>query len=129
MEQTVKPYQLKALKSTDLFLILNLVKKVGLDKFTDIFSENIEKFKNVQSEEDYAKIGYAVVGVVQVILERLTMCEHEIYALLASGSNLTVEQIKELGMVDFIDMVTDFFKQKEFGELFTRAVSLLPMAK
>lgn len=126
MAEQTKPYEFRKLKADDLFLILNFVKKIGLGKITEVLQGNIDKFT---SDTDETEVGIAVIDIAQVVIESLSDCKAEIYALLEATSNLSIEQIKDLDITTFIAMVKDFVTQKEFTDLFTQAVQLFNTAK
>lgn len=137
MTEVVKPYVFRKLKATDLFLVLNLVKKINLKNLSDAYESGIDEIidtvkgdkDNETKEQDYAKVGMAMFNVAQVIIERLSDCENEIFALLEATSNLSMQEVKDLDINTFIDMVYDFVKLDGLTELFTRAVSLFNTAK
>ena len=124
-----KPYELRKLKSTDLFLLLNLVKKIGIATFADAVVD--DGFKQIftgtedKTEEDYANVGKTVFNIIQLIIERLTDCQNEIYDLLEAVSNLNRQQLEDLDMDVFMEMVVELVGKDEFRQLFTRVVSLL----
>lgn len=134
-----KVYEFRTLKASDLFLVLNLVKKIGLDSLSKAYENGLDTIVEVQektkkkiiapNEKDYSKVGMAMFNVFQVIIERLSECENEIYILLEATSNLTMQEIKDLDISTFIEMIKEFVTKKEFAELFTQAVSLFSTAK
>lgn len=134
-----KVYEFRTLKASDLFLVLNLVKKIGLDSLSKAYENGIDTIIEVQEKtkkktiapnnKDYSKVGMAMFNVFQVIIERLSECENEIYILLEVTSNLTMQEIKDLDINTFIEMIKEFVSKKEFAELFTQAVSLFSTAK
>ena len=129
MAESKKPYELRKLKSTDLFLMLNLVKKIGIATFADAVVD--DGFKQIftgsegKTEEDYANVGKTVFNIIQLIIERLTDCQNEIYDLLEAVSNLNRQQLEDLDMDVFMEMVVELVEKDEFKQLFTRVVSLL----
>lgn len=122
-------YEFRKLKSTDLFLMIKLIKKIGLDNLTDAI--NADALKTLmtgtegKTEADYYEVGKTVIDMVQVIIERLEYCEKEIYDLLEATSNLSRQELEDLDVDVFIEMITAFVKKEEFRQLFTRAASLL----
>ena len=129
-----KPYEFRQLKADDLFLVLNLVKKIDLKSLSQAYQNGIDKFfdfkgENKVDDKEYAEVGMAMFNVAQIIIERITECKDEIYALLVATSNLSLEQIKNLDITTFITMIKDFVTQKEFTELFTQAIQLFKTEK
>lgn len=123
-----KPYTFRKLKSTELFLMLNLVKKIGITTFSELFTN-----KDIQSmfkggdktNDEYEAIGKAVLSIAQLIIERLGDCEKEINALLVSCSDLSLEQIKDLDIDVYFGMIVDFIRKDDFMGFFKRAMELL----
>ena len=79
-----KVYEFRKLKATDLFLVLKLVKKIGLNALTEAYYNGLDKVAEANKQEntndtDYAEIGIAMLGVAQIIVERIIDCENEIY--------------------------------------------------
>lgn len=127
-----KPYEFRKLKADDLFLVLNLVKKIDLKSLSNAYQDGLDKFVDIQGktdEKEYAQVGMAMFNVAQIIIERITECKNEIYDLLVATSNLSLEQIKDLDIATFIMMIKDFVTQKEFTDLFTQAIQLFNTAK
>lgn len=119
-----KKYELRTLKSTDLFAVIKLVKKIGLDNVSKAFeSENIAQLLANNGNE--AQVGMAVVlDIAQVVIDRLNDCEKEIYDLLAQVSNLSVKEVKELDMDEFVEMLIELIQKDDFKNTFTKVVSL-----
>lgn len=144
-----KPYEFRLLSSTDLFLMIKIVKKIGVKEFKACFIENDLKslFQNafvsviqgakatIEGTEDgntttedtndvSAFIGLGL-DIADVILGNLPACEQDIYRLLAQTSNLSVEEIKAPGNAAmFLEMLVDFFKKEEFKDFFKVASTL-----
>jgi len=121
-ENVVEPkYILHDPKSPDIFIMLSILKSIGINKFASCLKnegvqslvKDITKKKKVNSEDITTIAGVGVLTeVVQVILEGLPLCEDKVYKLLSNTSNLTIEEIKELDAVTFLDMVVEFFTTK-----------------
>lgn len=128
MEAT-KPYEFRKLKSTDLFLMMKIIKKIGIDNVSDVIADkniqNIFTGKQGKTEDDFYNIGKAMFGVAQLIIERLSDCENEIYEMLGATSNLTVKQIKDIDPNTFIDMIYDFVNKDDFMGFFKHVMALL----
>lgn len=124
---TVK-YEFRKLASPDMFLMFKILGKIGVNEFADTFGkENIQKLLGggAGAVNFVQSVGIAVAfEMVNVILNNLPKCEHEIYQLLSNTSNLSVDEVKDLDMVTFTEMVIDFIKKPEFKD-FTRVASKL----
>ncbi|MDL2224680.1 hypothetical protein LJC20_00505 [Eubacteriales bacterium OttesenSCG-928-M02] len=123
-----KAYQFRALGATDIFPMLKIIKAIGLNRFAACFESDAVQQKLAQgdlTEVDAGTIGMAVMlEVGQVIIEGLDTCEEEVFKLLSTTSNLSLEQVKSLDLVTFAVMVIDFVRQEQFKDFF-KAVSKL----
>ena len=132
-QETVKPYEFRKLSSDDLFLMLTIIKKIGLKEFkkcveTDQLKEHIKAYQAAEPGEGKEKallaLGVAVgLDAVDLILGNLPKCKSEIYQLLAQVSGMPEDDIKA-DMILFTEMVIDFFKKAEFPA-FIKVVSRL----
>lgn len=119
-----KPYIFRKFTSTDVFPMFKILGKIGINEFTKCFEKDgvkelIASFTEGNNENVSSVVGMSVVlEAVNVIFGNLPKCENDIYNLLANTSNLTVEQIKELDMAVFFEMVVDFIKKEDFKDFF-----------
>lgn len=131
-----RPYEFRALSSTDIFLMVRILNKIGFKQLKGCLSgDNISGLIQAAASGDesngqesaLAAVGVGVaLDVAGVILENLPNCEVEIYQLLANTSNMTVEQIKAPGnAVMFFEMIVDFIRKEEFGDFIKVASKLL----
>jgi len=126
-----KVYTFRTLQATDVFLMFKILGKIGINEFAECFGkESVQKmFSTLTGEKAVANftqtMGIAItLEVVNVILGNLPKCEQEIFQMLSSTSNLSVEQVKELDFPTFTAMVIDFVKKDEFKD-FIKVVSAL----
>lgn len=124
-----KVYEFRRLVATDVFLMTRILSKIGLNKFSGCFkSEEVQKLiNNTKEDEDRTlTVGAGIfLEVLQVVMESLDKCEADIYNLLATTSNLTVDEVKALDCVIFFEMLQDFIKKEEFLDFFKAASRLL----
>lgn len=124
IEQEVEqPYTLRALAAKDVFPMVKIISKIGINEFTKAFeSDEIKQLITaVTSEEDAGDndkltvVGISVaLDVANTVLIHLGSCEQEIYAFLAGVSGMTKQEIEELPMNTFFEMIVDVFKKAEF---------------
>jgi hypothetical protein len=128
-----KPYEFRKLSSTDIFLMLTIISKIGVNEFMAClegasFKKLVKAFTAKEEAADDLYIMGAVAGVLEianVIFGNIHKCEKEIYRLLAQTSNLSIKEITAEGnAVMFFEMVIDFLKKDEFPD-FIKAVSRL----
>ena len=122
MEQTVK-YTFRTLDATDIFPVIRIVRKIGLNKFKAVFDNpEMQAMINEEKEEMSTEGGIALMlELAQIVLDGVGDCENDIFELLARTSNKTADEIKRFDVVTFTQMIMDFFKKEELKD-FLRAV-------
>ena len=123
-----KVYTFRKLNAGDMPLMLSILKKININKFASCFqSEAVQAIisKNKDKENlDILAGGTIFWEVAQVIVSGLDECTDEIFKMLSNTSNLSVDEVKALGLDVFTEMVIDFIKKEEFKGFF-KAVSAL----
>ena len=125
-----KPYEFRKLCSDDIFLMLQVIKKIGIKEFKSCFEDEavgktisklFNKGENDGKENDaaiYAVAGVVLMPALDIIIGALPKCKDELYNLLGEVSNLKADEIRKLDAVVFVEMVIDFFKKPEFPDFF-----------
>lgn len=127
VEETVekKPYEFRKLNATDLFAMMKLVKKIGINSFSQILTNKalplLSGERKAESEQDYIDTGALLFDIGQLLIEKIDDCENEIFNILERTSNLSLEELHHLDMDVFVTMIFDFVKKEEFIT-FSRAV-------
>ena len=125
---SVKPYTFRPLSAQDIFPMTSIIKKIGLREFKTLLEgdglENIlSTFKGERDDKSVEAVGLALAfEIVDIIFGNLSKCEADIFLLLSQTSNLSVEDVRNLGLADFAEMILDFVKKDEFKD-FIRVVS------
>ena len=131
LEVVEKPYKFKEKFTTeDIFAMVAVLSKIGVNKLKDCFTnKEVQGIITKMQTDDISKDDLTVLGggvffveVMQVVFEGLPRCKDDMYKLLASSSNLSVDQIKNLDGVVFLEMIEDFIKREGFAN-FMKAVS------
>ena len=123
-----KPYTFRKLCAKDVFPMTNIIKKIGIKEFKNSFegekmNDIMAAFSGKRDDKSVEALGLSIaLELADVILGNLADCEHDIFQLLSQTSNLTYEEVSELGLADFTEMVIDFFKKEEFKD-FIKVVS------
>lgn len=122
--QEAKPYTLRDLCAKDIFLMTKIIRKIGLKDIGECFDpEEIKAIMGSLSENGEEKsvdeiaetVGISVVlKIVDVVLENLSAAEQEIFGFLAGIADMTVDDVANLPMDVFFEMLIDIFKKKEF---------------
>ena len=129
VEQEIKPlYTFRKLCAKDVFPMTNIIKKIGIKEFKSVFEgdklkEIMSAFSGDASEISIESVGFAVaLEMADVLFGNLSKCEHDIFQLLSQTSDLSYEEVGNLGLAEFAEMVIDFFKKEEFKD-FIKVVS------
>lgn len=123
-ETIEKPYNLARLKSSDLFLMLKIIRKINLQEIKECFSDPmilaaIKKSRETGEEIDFSSLGVSVVvEIADVIVSNMPSAEMEIYSLLSRLSGIKTEDLKEMDAVIFFEMVVDVIKKPEFKDFY-----------
>ena len=133
-EQQPKKWEFRRLKGKDIFLMLPVLKKIGINNVKKCFSGDIvkgivatNKGKDYDKQVEAATLG-AMLEFGQVLIEGLDNCENEIFNLLEKTSNLSRGEIEDLSMVELPQMIIDFVKKDEFKDFLKVAQSYIKQA-
>lgn len=119
-----KKYKLRKLVGKDIFKISKLLHKIGLDRLQKIFGNDKlntainEVFTGNISNMSY--IGSVVSSFACVVVESLSDIEEELPELLESVSNLSREEIDNLPIEDWAQMIKDLITKEQFAVFFKR---------
>lgn len=130
VQEEIKPYTLRPLKSKDLFPMMKIISCIKINKFSDCFSSDatkrlIEKSKQNQNitMEDVEEIGMGVaLEIGDVILANLPNAEKYIYQLLSNLSGMTVKELEDMNPGMFLTMIMDVVRQSGFADFFKVAL-------
>lgn len=135
MEEIKNKFELRKLKSSDLFKIVNIISKIGLKKIKDcIFEENnsktIKDLKKSINEENKDKIAneigsHIMISVGIIILENLENIEKDLYVFAGSICGKEPEEIEELNPNDFLELLISISKMDDFKDFFSQALKLV----
>lgn len=119
-------YNFRQLNSTDIFPVCTILSKIGIREFKDCFDgSNVAAFFKDGKLDDNGKmaLGASVTfDVIGVVLGNMEKCKNEIFRFLASVSDKTEKQLREMSPADFLNMLVDFSKKKELAD-FIKVVS------
>lgn len=136
VENIEKTYELRDLQADDLFIMMNIVNKIGIKEFKACFESeevkaavlNMAKTKEddeTDESADVVSIGISVaLDIATILLANIGKCKNDIYALLAQLSGLTAGDIAKLPVKTFTGMAIDLVKKEEFADFFQDAVKL-----
>lgn len=121
-----KAYTLRMLKADDLFSVLRIINKIGLNELKKCFDgEAVRKAITDADKEQESDLAAAVgmqimFDVASLVVERLPECRKELYQFLASISGMKEQEIADLPMGTFAGMVMDVLQKDEFADFFTQ---------
>ena len=118
-----KNYTLRELKADDIFLVVKIVNKIGFKEMKGCFNspEVRTAISSATSgkEVDMSAVGMTVMlEIAGLVLEHLPTCKEDIYALLATLSGKTKEEVANLSSGVFTKMVMDVIRKDEFKDFF-----------
>jgi hypothetical protein len=134
--------ELRELKAKDILPMVKILQKIGLKQIREMLTPDKikELMTAMKSEPDQdqqedpdqkqeEKIdGRTILGfnlimeVVGLVLDNLPACESDIYKFIGSVSNLTAEQVADLPLGEFTDVIVRILKDDGFSDFF-KAVS------
>lgn len=125
-------FELRELKSKDIFPMVKILRKIGFKELKDklnvdnvknimqVFvdqSEGQEGQQNVTDMESY--VGFSIIAeVLDVILCNLEYCEQDIYKFLSGLTDMKEKDIAELPMVAFTELIVAVIQKEEFKDFF-----------
>ena len=137
--EPVKPYTFRTLGGGDIFPMLHIINKIGIKDFGVLFENEgikmlIAKYMKEKLESEGGNEGgnespersvtyiSVALDVAAVVFSKMEQIEKEVFQLLSSTSNLSVEQVRKLPIPQFAEMIIDFIKKDEFKD-FIKVVS------
>lgn len=124
-----KAYTFRTLTARDVFPMVAIIRKIGFKEFRTVFDAPEVKQAMLEAQEgdetSVSSIGFeVVVSLAGVIVEHLNDAEQEIFQFLSNVSNLSVQQVMNLPLDTFVEMIVDLTRKDEFKDFF-RAVARL----
>lgn len=126
MSETITKFELRTLKSEDVFPMFKIISKIGLKEIKEQLDPvTLGKIANAfkadnegaNSEDLVYTIGFSVVlEIAQIVIANVPNCKKEIYGLLSQVSGMSEKELSELDMVAFTEMIVAFFKKDEFKD-------------
>lgn len=114
-----KKFELRKLCAKDIFVMVKIISKIGISEFMNCFNTPSVKGK-IRGNADFSAIGLEVIiGMVGTVLENLPRCETDIYSFLADLSGMKSNEISELGMSEFAELIEAVLTKEEFKDFFT----------
>ena len=120
----VKPYTMKKLTSKEVFIMSTILKNIGFKEFRNCLqSEEMKEL--ISNQGNVEKVGLTLaMDIAGIIISNMANAEDGIYQLLSNLSGMTKDEIAQLDMEVFVEMIIDVFKQEGFAN-FIKVVSKL----
>lgn len=116
---TAKAYELRTLCAEDIFPMFKIISKIGIKEFKSCFeSEGVKAVINGE-QADLNTVGLAVaVDIAGVIMANIPHAKEDIYLFLEQISGMSKDDIRELPIPVFAEMIIDVVKKEEFKDFF-----------
>lgn len=133
-EQKKRPYEFKKLDFDNIFPMMNLIDKIGIDKVASLTDNQaimnlIQGKKPMKLDEEGNEVvdndaqmkllASAFTAIGGLLVKSIKTCRNELYEVLSSASNLSVEEISKLPIKYSYLMIYDFIKKDDFKDFFT----------
>ena len=132
-KETKKPYEFRELGFDDIFPMMNLIDKIGIERVVSLTDNEAimhliqgkkpmkldeEGNEVVDNEAQMKLLASAFIAIGGLLIKSIKTCRNEIYEVLSSASNLSVEEISKLPIKYSYSMIYDFIKKDDFKDFF-----------
>ena len=134
-----KPYTFRTLGGEDMFLMIRIINKIGINDFSSLFENEgikalIAKYMTEKLESEGGNEGgnetparpvtyiSVALDVADIVFGKMEKIEKAVFQLLSNTSNLSMDQVRKLPIPQFAEMVIDFCMKPEFKD-FIKVVS------
>lgn len=136
MEEANKEITLRELEGDDVFLMVRIISKIGMDRLKSCMEaasvkQAIATAMNkdaapAEKEQAMNSVGVLVMlEIASAVMERLPDCKEEIYTLLANLSGMKRDEIAHMKLIPLTRMIKEFFRKQELSDFFGEAFELL----
>ena len=128
-------FELRPLKSSDVFLMFKILGKIGFKDFKDKMNPettkkimgtfNQEKEGEATKDDMIAFVGVNLVtDILEIVLENVPKIEQDLYSFLGGLAGKKPKEIADLPMLTFTEMIIATIQKEEFKD-FYKVVSKL----
>ena len=111
IEETPKPYTIRNVKGTDIFLFLKLIKKIGIRNFKEAF---LEKDKRTRT-----------FLLLDLVFDRISECETEVNEILSKLSGMEAKEVANQDADVYMAMIYDVIESPKFEDFIRVALRSL----
>lgn len=118
-EETKRPYELRRLKDSDLWPVLDIIGKVFPDELSTVFAQLVSREKTVE------EVGVTVVmRLVVAVIKNMNKVHDEVYAFLSSVSGIPIADIENMEFGTTPMMIWDIVRNEKNNGFFGAASKL-----
>lgn len=130
-----KAYTLRPLAGKDIYAVMRIINRIGIEEVKSLFASsnvknvvaNAMKTGKVSSKDELvASVGIQVaLDIICMVTSHIPDCENEVNGFLSSLSGMTVEEVANLDLLVYTEMIEDVVNKQEFRSFFTHVLRLL----
>lgn len=125
-----KMYSFRKITGRDLFKLAKFFKKIDINEIKRLFDDvnNIRCFFANNYDNAEHRImdgGKLVLSIVDIVLENMAKLEDDVFEVLAEFSDLSIEEINELDLEIFEEMLIDFIQMPQILDFIKRTLQRL----
>lgn len=114
-----RPYKLRELKDKDLFLMLKILKKIGIKDFKNAFIQKQSDKQAIDGKNAVRNIGILTAfDMADMLLDNLGKVEEELYTLWSDISGIPADEMKEMEFGTLPLMILDTFSNARNSSFF-----------
>lgn len=125
-------YVLRELKASDIGIVCKIINGIGLKEFKGcinlgdfIPNEVDENGKPKMDAKTLERIGLDIMlNIGSIILENVPNVQKDVDTFLASLTNQKIQDIQDMGFVDYGDLIIEVVRKKEFKDFFEHVMKL-----
>lgn len=116
--------ELRALESNDLFTMIDIINKIGVDQVKKCF-EKPEVMKLLKEDNGTGElsnvIGYTIgFEIMSLVMSNITKAKDDIFSFVADLTGEDKEKIVKLPPAQFIKIIQDITRKEEFTDFLSQ---------
>lgn len=115
-------YNFKPLVTDDIVPMCKIIKKIGIENIkTELKKLDFKPITNNENKQKQ-QIDFAIDiagGILSIVTSSMDKVHNELKQLLSDKTGLSLEEISSLEFDEYLNLMFEFFKQKEFVSFFT----------
>lgn len=115
LEDKTPHLKMRALKAKDLFIMTSILSKINFKNIQECITPDIIKSFQKKNSNAGVQLG---ISVASILLSSINLVEKDLYKFLAQLTDLTTEDIENISIAEFIQLIVDVIKKEEFSDFF-----------